>query len=84
MRTHAHRMYRCMRHELGHESYVVLSLFTKEVKGPGSAIKKREDFSLMSEGRCSAVPGSFSSCVYSHVNNLRTMESGLLICTAIL
>lgn len=59
-----------MKHELGHQSYVALSLFIKEVKEPGSAIKQREDFSPMSEGRCSAIPGSFGSCVYSHMNNL--------------
>lgn len=68
--AHIHITYRYTKHELGHQSYVALSLFTKEVKGPGSAIKQREDFSLMSEGRCSIVPGSFGSCGYSHVNNL--------------
>lgn len=66
---HAHTPYRCMKHELGHESYVALSLFTEEVEGPGSAIKSREDFSPMSEARCGAVPGSFSPCVYSHVHH---------------
>lgn len=30
----------------------------------------------MSEGRCSAVPGSFSSRVYSHVDNLQCNEIG--------
>ena len=69
-RTHSHIMYRCTKHELGHESYIVLSLFTKEVQGPGSAIKQRQEFSPMSKGRCSTVPGSFSSCAYSHENNL--------------
>lgn len=32
-------MYRCMKHEPGHESYVALSLFTEVVKGPGCAIR---------------------------------------------
>lgn len=66
---HAHTPYRCVKHELGHESYVALSLFTEEVEGPGSAIKWREDFSPMSEARCGALPGSFSPCVYSHVHH---------------
>lgn len=79
--THTHIMYRCMKHELGHQSYVALSLFTKEVKGPGSVINQREDFSPMSEGRWSAVPGSFSSCVYSHVRNLYYSGIWSLICT---
>ena len=55
-----------MKHELGHESYAALSLVTKEVEGPGSAIKSRWDFSAMSEARCGAVLGSLSSCIYSH------------------
>lgn len=80
----AHTPYRCVKHELGHESYVALSLFTEEVEGPGSAIKWREDFSPMSEARCGALPGSFSPCVYSHVHHRYYSGIRPLICTVML
>lgn len=65
--THTKSGY-CRECELRHKRYRIQPLRTKAAQRSGCAIQRREDLSPMSEGSYT-VPGSFSSCEYSHRNH---------------